>query len=229
MSYASAFLGAGLHRVRSDSSLCPIPALRVAGWETGFNDADHGENLLVGLRRLDFGYQEWWLTTNPKYGPDSQDDPKPAEHKAPPLHIPSWAAVPTQEFWWSEGDHITRTASIRTGFPIPCVIGTESHDFTPVPRYSTLLNVTSLGLQIPLRPQAIRFAGNSLIYAALLLVPAFLQRMRRVRLGRCPRCGYDLRGTDSRGQCPECGDSPGSPRMAPTPRPASTTAPAHVR
>ena len=51
-------------------------------------------------------------------------------------------------------------------------------------------------------------------FVGLLLVPAILLwrselRRRRaaamLRAGRCPRCGYDLRG--SPGRCPECGRS----------------------
>ena len=50
------------------------------------------------------------------------------------------------------------------------------------------------------------------ICAALLALPAaragtlLILRRRRLLLGRCPACGYDLRATT--GRCPECGDSP---------------------
>ena len=37
-------------------------------------------------------------------------------------------------------------------------------------------------------------------------IKRFQSRRRRRRIGRCPRCGYDLRA--SPGRCPECGTIP---------------------
>lgn len=60
-------------------------------------------------------------------------------------------------------------------------------------------------------PLAIYWSGaifNTLVYAAVLLVPFVLvpwtrHHLRR-RAGRCTACGYDLRGADH-DVCPECG------------------------
>ena len=49
-----------------------------------------------------------------------------------------------------------------------------------------------------------------LLAPAAWLAAAYRRRRRHKRLqsGRCPGCGYDLRGTP--GRCPECGTAPGA-------------------
>jgi hypothetical protein len=62
--------------------------------------------------------------------------------------------------------------------------------------------------RIPLFPIWRGFAINTLFFAAilsLLYCTRFVaRRLIRVKRGRCPKCGYDLRGAVS-GGCPECG------------------------
>ena len=61
---------------------------------------------------------------------------------------------------------------------------------------------------LPLRPIALGFIINTLLYAAALLLMfiacAYARRRVRIRHGRCPKCGNDLRGDFAQG-CPECG------------------------
>lgn len=61
---------------------------------------------------------------------------------------------------------------------------------------------------LPLRPVWMPFMATTLIYGStfwiMLFGPGLLIRRRRRRTGRCVKCGYDLRGSES-GSCPECG------------------------
>ena len=61
---------------------------------------------------------------------------------------------------------------------------------------------------LPLRPVWPGFAVNTFFYSVLLWLPyggpSVLRRQIRRRRGRCPKCGYDLRGDLAAG-CPECG------------------------
>lgn len=61
---------------------------------------------------------------------------------------------------------------------------------------------------LPLRPLWPGFLADSGVYASawvlILVVPRFARSRRWRRAGRCPSCGYDLRGMLD-GPCPECG------------------------
>ena len=63
---------------------------------------------------------------------------------------------------------------------------------------------------LPLRPLWPGIVSNTVVYFAafwlLFLGPGMLKRMLRRYRGRCPVCGYDLRGTTHE-RCPECGNS----------------------
>jgi len=65
-----------------------------------------------------------------------------------------------------------------------------------------------VGGSVPLRPIWPGFAVNTVLYAIIrwLLIcgPFIARRLIRIKRGRCPKCGYDLRGALEQG-CSECG------------------------
>jgi hypothetical protein len=82
----------------------------------------------------------------------------------------------------------------------------------------------SLDGSLPLLPVWPGFLINTALYAAILWLlipgPLVLRRLIRRRRGRCPKCGYDLRG-----QRPEVGAAPGKgcPECAWNRQPEATT------
>ena len=64
---------------------------------------------------------------------------------------------------------------------------------------------------LPVVPLWPGFAVNTLFYAIILWLlipgPFVLRRVIRLKRGRCPKCGYDLRGQlpGAGSGCPECG------------------------
>jgi hypothetical protein len=64
------------------------------------------------------------------------------------------------------------------------------------------------GKRLPFCPIWVGFITNTLLYAIGLLllvwIPRAVRALIRIFRGRCPQCGYDLRGR-LEGGCPECG------------------------
>lgn len=65
-----------------------------------------------------------------------------------------------------------------------------------------------LGSGIPTEPSWVGIVINSIFYTAcwytVFTAGPFTRAILRRRRGRCPKCGYDLRG-DYKSGCPECG------------------------
>ena len=82
------------------------------------------------------------------------------------------------------------------GFPATIVRGTTPPGHWTLPTW----HVEWLGWPI-----------NTVFCAVVLWLlfagPFVLRRWRRIRRGLCPKCAFDLRGSDS-WRCPECGDMP---------------------
>lgn len=149
---------------------------------------------------------------------------RPVEFLPPPpnewarAHLPSWARVPVRP----ANCQPILVLLTSAGFPmIACHgAGVNEIDFTRgdvVWRYPVaegvlpgpLVRGSGLRTGLPFQPVWPGFYVDTLIYAGLWLAPVALGRRlsrsgRRIRRGRCPMCGYDVRG-DYATRCPECG------------------------
>ncbi len=123
------------------------------------------------------------------------------------------AGVTTYTFQWHIPGQSNAVLMLDAGWPLPSLygqvdIGGAVHNAVPAPKWFRPRTVMTMPRPIPLRPLARGFIINSLIGAAafwIVIVPPRLARRHwRRRTGRCPACGYDLRGTDHE-RCPECG------------------------
>jgi hypothetical protein len=116
--------------------------------------------------------------------------------------------VPKIERWY---------AHLRSGFPVLAFEGAQYIESPPVtgtrlagwPFVITRPHGQAVQRRaVPLRPLWPGFAINTILYAAILWLlftfPGAIRRRRRIKRGRCPRCAYDLRGSDP-SACPECG------------------------
>ena len=161
--------------------------------------APRGRYLWLASHHAGFGHDLYIFRLGRSKTPDER---KRNEARALVHHVdlPSWVERPT--FGMYQETH-------AFGWPLRCVrrrkVGAPQRDFLIIDR-STLTQVRVT--PIPVRPIATGLIGDTVVYgAAIFLVvtgPGAVRRRARRRRGRCPACGYDLRGRAD-AACPECG------------------------
>jgi hypothetical protein len=149
------------------------------------------------------------------------------------MRLPDWPELATHSYWSSTPglvlgfeiggfrhggpqDRIYRIATTEAGLPLLSMrgysanwISTKTRPFGPVLRRGWHLETEGFyGRDLPVVPVWPGFALDTAFYGAIVLAlwsaPGVIRRRTRKRRGRCPACGYDLRGSAG-GPCPECG------------------------
>ena len=109
--------------------------------------------------------------------------------------------------------------NVRAGWPMRALAGQVLYERDHIRVVHTWYAPRSYGHRgLPLCPLWPGFAINTLFYAIILWLlipgPFVLRRVIRIKRGRCPKCGYDLRGAPPEvgagAGCPECGWKRGS-------------------
>jgi hypothetical protein len=119
--------------------------------------------------------------------------------------VPGWATRPTPV------GAVSRVDTGATGWPVRA-LASEAWYFRDRPdelRHNLQLSSRATGrVFLPLRPLWPGLAADTAIFAGVWTLfvgtPWAIRRGVRRRRGRCPACGYDLRGQAAAG-CPECG------------------------
>jgi hypothetical protein len=146
-------------------------------------------------RRAWFGRQTWL----------AYDWPGPDRYEGPQRSVPSWLTLPQPGSGGATSAH-------GFGFPFPCLKydhalsrSQSAFGFSHVLRWRE--RSAGWDVYLPLAPIYSGLVANSLMYAAVLGSPWMVRavvRSRRFGRGRCPACGYNIRG-EFISPCPECG------------------------
>jgi hypothetical protein len=199
-----------------------------ATWMDGHSLEGQGFSLWTVSRRSGIGFEQVvsnWFPHQCCYR--LQDSGMPGEEL-----VPTWAGSARPSGDYGNSPYVTWLLDAR-GWPmlalrshVELLTNWDSAGFTlemvQTVRSGHLLGDYSIGRLdldsvhvLPFDPIWPGFAVNTLFYAIILWLlipgPFVLRRLIRVRRGRCPKCGYDLRGQPpevgaaSGKGCPECG------------------------
>ncbi len=148
--------------------------------------------------------------------------PAPDENGDPQIQLPmNRIVIPSWSHSWkfysrSEEPHTRTLSEIAAGWPALGMVGSYSYPtwgglklvFENAIEWPTRFERVYEVRLLPLRPIWPGFVIDTLFYAAIWCGVIFgftsAKRLIRAKRGRCPRCGYDLRGALATG-CSECG------------------------
>ncbi len=190
-----------------------------------WNTADEHEMRAAAISE-GFGRTEvMWFHFDDIIGLRLQPESRSVPHADPPASaIPGWTRVPD----WTSIGMLVQEAQ---GWPLRGLACERSESTAACPASPVVggfaLSVSRSGFRTRLlacRPIPLGLTADTGVFALawclILLGPRALLTQLRHRLGRCPRCGYDLSGNTT-GTCPECGNRAASAGPAPTVRTGS--------
>jgi hypothetical protein len=184
-------------------------AATVALWVRSYSHGDQVAWLSEDARRCvrsDRGYVEWEVyrreAAYDRYVASDRHPHWDLGYRAYDVEGSRWPEYDGREFPIAWADGVTRRRGIDRSR------GTWAFTIPPSGIYGSPMGASWYSVRIPHRLAALACALPPL---CVLAVRALGRRRRRRRLdmGLCPACGYDLRATPDR--CPECGRHTASP------------------
>ena len=167
------------------------------GWWYGYDPAAEADTVIRTRRPVEAYLPSWSDLSDPVFRVRGVAFPPHSGLRAPPARMNLAYGWPLVAVWYGlQWIDIARTPSQYEVW--------GALDLGPAD-----VSGTTLPRVLPYRPIWRGVLINTLFYAVLLWLlipgPFVLRRLIRLKRGRCPKCGYDLRGQLPGAGCPECG------------------------